>query len=140
MLAVVVIMGLLLALALPRLAGSAVWGTQGEAAAKAVASHLRLARRLAVDHGTDNPSGYRFEAGTNSYRNRDLGTGEYGPRQYLPAGWRFERADYTVWFDVYGGVPAWTGSDGPEIAIYKQAERWLIRFDPSTGHAWHEKG
>ena len=137
---VVLLVGLMLALALPRLADSAVWGSAGEAAAKEVAAAMRLARQQAVDHGTDSPSGYRFEAGTNSYCNLNVTTGQCGPRQYLPEGWAFERTDYTVWFDAYGGVIAWTGSVGAEVAISKGADRWLIRFDPSTGYAWHEKG
>ena len=140
LLAAVALMGLLLALVLPRLANSSVWRTEGDAAAKEVASTMRLARQLAVDHGADCPSGYLLVAGATSYRTQNAGTRVYGPQQYLPDGWKFERSDYTVWFDAYGGVIAWTGSASAQWAIYKNAERWLIRFDPSTGYTWHEKG
>lgn len=135
---VVLLMGLLTALVVPRLARSSIWASEGKAAAKQVAATLRLARQKAIEHGAENPSGYKFQGFAASYRIEAVG-GDVGDIQELPEGWQFELSNYAVWFDPYGGIPGWM-APSTELAIVKPGERWLVRFDTATGYAWYEEG
>lgn len=138
LLAAVALTAIILSVAIPRLVQSNVWGGEGKAAAKNLAANLRLARRMAVDHGAANPLGYRLDGFTSTYRLYDLAAGAYvGDTQGLPQGWRFEEATYTVTFNPYGAVSGYAAAQ-PKLIIRKGAERWAASFDTATGYVWHE--
>ncbi len=139
LLIVIVLMGILAALVVPRLARANLWGSEGKAAAKHVAATLRLARQRAIDHAADNPLGYKFQGFAAAYRVEETGGISYGDLHELPDGWQFELSNYAVWFDPYGGVQGWIAPD-TTLAIRKGGERWLVRFDAATGYAWYEEG
>ena len=140
LIAVLAVMALVLTVAIPRLARSGVWGTEGKAAARNLAGALRLARRMAVDHGAANPLGYRLEGAASTYRIYDLASGVYtSTPQGLPEGWRFEETNYAVTFNPYGAVSSYVAS-GPCLVLYRGGEKWAVAFETATGYVWIEGG
>ncbi|MBE3071120.1 MAG: hypothetical protein IMZ66_12865 [Planctomycetes bacterium] len=138
LLAVVVIMGLLAFVIVPRLADSAVWGTQAEAAARQVGGTLRLARRMAIANAAANPSGYVVRFGLTDYGIQNSSGVAQAPRVALPAAWTFVQANATVTFDVYGGAQASVALP-TGITLVKGAQRWAVRIEPATGYVWYEE-
>ena len=141
LLGVVVLIGLLLVVALPRLAGDpSIGSSQGDALAANLAATLRLARRLAVDNGATNASGYKVECTATSYRIRNLATAAYyGPSVPLTDGWQFQQSGYAVGFDPYGGASV-PGGQSTTLTLLKGNKQWLVRVEPATGYVWCEKG
>ena len=137
LLAVVAVIGILAALTVPHVADSAVWSVRGEKAAAQVAAALKLARRLAVEHGVDNPAGYAFGTDQTSYRVTNCTTSETQATGTLPGGWSFN-SSYTLALDPYGGITVQSGS-GSRIDISNNNDAWIIRFEPATGYVWFEK-
>jgi len=137
---VVVLMGLLAAMAVPRLANSALASPQGEVSARNLAGTLRLARRMAVDNGALNTLGYRVECSKDSYRILDLGMGTYGATFKLADGWKFEPDGGAVTFNPYGGAQGASGVTTYLTIRKSSTEWWLVRFEPATGYVWCEKG
>jgi len=138
LLAVVVMLGLLAAMALPRLAGANIWMAEGEAGACRFAATLRLARRMAVENAPDNPLGYRVVCTQRSYRIVDPKAPGAGEVIVLADGWRFDRSDYVVLLDPYGGARPAVGLPD-ELVIRKGTHRWIIHFEPATGYVWYEQ-
>jgi len=139
LLAVVAIVGILAALTVPRLADSAAWSVRGEKCAAQVAAALKLARRLAVENGATNPTGYAVECAQASYRILNLNTGVYEPAVTLAAGWRFSVSNYRVAFDPYGGARETNGhSASLELVNLKDASLWAVNFEPATGYVWYK--
>ena len=139
LMAVVAIMGLLALVLVPRMADSAIWGNQAEAAARQLAAMLKLARRMAVEHAADNPQGYAVRCFDKNYVIRDGSGADQGLPTQLPEGWRFEQPDVSVSFDVLGGARAGAGQPS-YLVIYKGAAKWHVRFESATGYVWHEEG
>lgn len=139
LLAVVVMLGLLAAVALPRLAGANLWMAEGEAAACKCAATLRLARRMAVENAPDNPLGYMVVCTQGSYRIVDPKAPEAGEVIALADGWQFDRSDYVVLLDPYGGARPAVGLPD-ELVIRKGTYRWIIHLEPATGYVWYEQG
>jgi prepilin-type N-terminal cleavage/methylation domain-containing protein len=131
LLAVVVILGILAAVAVPRLASSTVGSARGEAGATGVADTLRLARRQAVEHGATNAAGYSVVCTATSYSIKDLSAGTLGPSTSLPQGWAFESSSYTVTFDPYGAA---SGTGGvTSLSLTDGTRHWHVNFVPATG-------
>ena len=139
LLSVVVMLGLLAAVALPRLAEANLWMTAGEAATCRFTATLRLARRMAVENAPDNPLGYMVVCTRTTYRILDAKTGGFGEWIALADGWQFDRSDYVVLLDPYGGAKPAVGLPD-ELVIRKGAHRWIIHFEPATGYVWYEQG
>lgn len=138
LLAVLLLIGVLAAIALPRLADADAWQVQGEAAAAKVAGALRLARRMAIERAAVNATGYRLECTNASYLVRDLASATCQPAVALDRGWRFDEGDYAVTFDPYGGAQAAAGKPN-YLGLHKGSSRWLVRFEPATGYVWCER-
>ncbi len=137
--AVLAMLGLIAAIALPRLADADLWMAEGEAAACKLAATLRLARRLSIENAATNALGYAVIGTKTAYQILDLGGGQAGEWIPLPDGWQFDMPNYNVMFDAYGGVRLATAS--PEgFVIGKDAQSWIVGFDPATGYVWHEPG
>ena len=140
MLLVVGLLALLAAVALPRFATSATWAAQGEASARKVVAAMRLARRMAVDHGATNATGYRVECAGSTCRIFDLGAGAYyATPTTLADGWSFEGSGWTVIFNPYGGAQI-QGGQPAYAAISGSAGRWLVHLESATGYVWYEGG
>jgi len=140
MLLVVGLLALLAAVALPRFATSATWAAQGEASARKVVAAMRLARRMAVDHGATNATGYRVECAGSTCRIFDLGAGAYyATPTTLADGWSFEGSGWTVIFNPYGGAQV-QGGQPAYAAISGSAGRWLVHLESATGYVWYEGG
>ena len=139
LLAVIVMLGLLAAVALPRLAKANLWMAEGEAAACRFAATLRLARRMAVENAADNPLGYMVVCTGTTYRILDPKTGGFGEWIALADGWQFDRSNYVVLLDPYGGARPAVGLPD-ELVIRKGTHRWIIHFEPATGYVWYEQG
>jgi hypothetical protein len=138
MLLAVAILATLAAVILPRFAASSLWGSQGDTAANTLVGSLRLARRMAIDHGAANATGYRLECGASSYRILDLAAIQYGPEQKLPDGWQFGPGSCTVTFNPYGAGLVSGSSDGC-VVIRRTGAQWRVHVEPSTGRAWAEE-
>lgn len=138
LLAVVIIMGLLAIVLVPRFADSAVWGTRAEAAARQVTGTLRLARRMAVTNAAANPGGYVVRFGVTDYGIQNTSGVAQAARVALPGAWTFVQANATVTFDVYGGAQASTALPAG-ITLVKGADRWAVHIEPATGYAWYEE-
>lgn len=132
LLAVVVILAVLATVAVPRLASSTVAVSKGESGATGVADTLRLARRLAVEHGATNVGGYSVVCTATSYAVKDLSTATLGPSTDLPAGWTFESSTYTVTFDPYGAATASGGVTS--LSLTDGTRHWHVNFVPATGY------
>lgn len=139
LLAVVVMLGLLAAVALPRLAEANLWMAEGQAAACKCAATLRLARRMAVENAADNTLGYVLVCTNTTYRILDPTAGGFGEWIALPHGWQFDRSDYVVLLDPYGGARPAVGLPD-DVVIRKGAHQWIIHFEPATGYVWYERG
>jgi len=139
LLAVLVLIGVLAAIALPRLADADAWQVQGEAGAAKVAGALRLARRMAIEGAAVNATGYRLECTNTSYLVRDLAAATCQPTVVLDGGWRFDESDYNVTFDPYGGARATVGKPN-YLGLHKGDKRWRVCFEPATGYVWCERG
>jgi len=139
LLAVVVIMGLLAIVIVPRLAESSVWETQAEAAARQVVSTLRLARRMAIANAASNPNGYTVRFGLTDYGIQTSAGTAVAPRVPLPAAWTFVQANATVTFDVCGGAQASVALP-TGVTLVKGGERWAVRIQPATGYVSYEEG
>lgn len=135
---VVALLALVAAVAVPRLAASSDTIASGEAAARPVASMLQLARRMAIEQGATNASGYQVQCNDNTYRIVNQTTTVAEPAKALADGWRFEDPSYSVLFNPYGGATPASGKP-PYLAIVRRTQRWLVRFDPATGYVWVEK-
>jgi len=139
LLAVVAIVGILAALTVPRLADSAAWSVRGEKCAAQVAAALKLARRLAVENGATNPTGYAVECTQASYRLLNLTTGAYEPAVTLAGGYRFKTTNYRVAFDPYGGARETNGYPSSlQIVNNGGITKWAVNFEPATGYVWCE--
>ena len=139
LLAVVVMLGLLASMVLPRLAEANLWMAEGEAAACKFAATLRLARRMAVENAADNPLGYMVVCTRTTYRILDPMVGGFGEWIALADGWQFDRSDYVVLLDPYGGARPAVGLPD-ELVIHKATHQWIIHFEPATGYVWYEQG
>ena len=140
MLLVVGLLAILAAVALPRFATSATWAAQGEVSARKVVAAMRLARRMAVDHGATNATGYRVECAGSTCRTFDLGAGAYyATPTTLADGWAFEGDGWTVIFNPYGGAQI-QGGQPAYAAISGSAGRWLVHLESATGYVWYEGG
>ena len=140
MLLVVGLLAIMAAVALPRFATSATWAAQGEASARKVVAAMRLARRMAVDHGATNATGYRVECAGSTCRIFDLGAGAYyATPTTLADGWSFEGSGWTVIFNPYGGAKV-QGGQPAYGAISGSAGRWLVHLESATGYVWYEGG
>ena len=138
LLAVVVMLGLLAAMALPRLAGANIWMAEGEAGVRKVAATARLARRMAVENAADNSAGYQLVCKQRSYQILNAKDGTYGEETFLADGWQFDKSDYIVVFDPYGGALKAGGLSG-EMIIRKGEDRWAVHFESATGYVWYEQ-
>lgn len=138
LLAVVAILGILAAVAVPRLADSSTWSAGGEKAAARVACALKLARRLAVDHGADNGAGYAVECTSAAYVIRNRTTSAAEASASLDTGWSLDRPNYTVRFDPYGGATEANGYASP-LKVTNGKETWDVNWVPATGYVWYQK-
>jgi Tfp pilus assembly protein FimT len=136
LLAVVVILGVLAAVAMPRFSNSATWSVRGEKDAAKVAATLRLARRMAVENAAVNPTGYAVECSATSYRILNLYTGAYGPATALASGWEFDKNNYKVVFNPYGGATE-TNNLSDHLELHSLTEEWNVNFEPATGYVWY---
>ncbi|KPJ76885.1 MAG: hypothetical protein AMS14_01480 [Planctomycetes bacterium DG_20] len=138
LLAVVVVFGLIAAIALPRLAGADLWMVEGEASARKVVATAWLARRMAIENAADNPTGYLLTCTQRSYRILNAKNWTYDEEAFLADGWQFDRSDYVVAFDPYGGATR-GGGLVDDMIIRKGENRWAVRLESATGHVWCER-
>ncbi len=122
---VVILMGVLAAVAIPRFAGSALWGLEGEGSVRSVVATLQLARRMAIDQAATRPNGFHVvcSGATYSIYSPDTGAVE-GETKTLPDGWVF-RSAYRAKFDTLGAEYGLAGAvtitiDGPDAVWYVQ--------------------
>ena len=129
---VVVILGILAAVAVPRFAESNLLATKAEGSVKDVVATLRLARRMAIDRAATNPNGfYAIGSGdTYSVYAADTGRTEGAPKR-LASGWLFQTA-YTVRFNTLGSATNLAGGMNA-IDIQKGGETWRIELYGATG-------
>ncbi|HUU90389.1 MAG TPA: prepilin-type N-terminal cleavage/methylation domain-containing protein [Phycisphaerae bacterium] len=138
LLAVVVVLGLMAAIALPRLADANLWMAEGEAGVRKVVATARLARRMAIENAADNSTGYALVCTQRSYRVLNTRNWTYGEETVLADGWQFDRSDYVLLFDPYGGAHRGGGLTG-DMIIRKDEKRWAVHIEPATGHVWCEQ-
>jgi len=134
---VVVLLGVLAAVAVPRFAGSAIWETEGEASAKQVVATLRLARRMAIDQAATNPSGFLVGGSGTIYAVYEADTMQMVSEQKrLADGWGFA-ASFQTAFDPLGAATGTTGTNA--VLIQRDSNQWGIDIAPSTGAVRHEE-
>jgi len=101
---VIVILGILAAVAVPRFAESNLLATKAEGSVKDVVATLRLARRMAIDRAATNPNGFCFLGSGDTYSVYAADTGQTeGEPKRLADGWLF-RTTYTVKFNTLGSA------------------------------------
>ena len=129
---VIVILGILAAVAVPRFAESNLLATKAEGSVKDVVATLRLARRMAIDRAATNPSGFHAIGSGDTYSiyAPDTGRTEGAPKR-LASGWLFQTA-YTVRFDTLGSATNLAGGMNT-IDIQKGGETWRIELYGATG-------
>jgi len=134
-----VILGVMAAIAIPRLANSAVWRVAGEASAQQVVGAMRLARTMSVETAAVEPGGYTVKGGTTAYAiYKTTGMTQVGDTQSLAAGWQFT-ANFEVRFDslgAAGGAPI--GADA--FGLGRSGDQWLISVEPATGCITYRRG
>jgi len=138
LLAVVVVLGLIAAVALPRLADADLWMAEGEAAVRKVVATARLARRMAVENAATNSAGYVLVCTQRSFRILNAADWTYGEKMVLADGWQFDRSDYILAFNPYGGALRGGGLAG-DMVVRRGDKRWAIHIEPATGHVWCEQ-
>ena len=129
---VIVILGILAAVAVPRFAESNLLATKAEGSVKDVVATLRLARRMAIDRAATNPNGFHAIGSGDTYSiyAPDTGRTEGAPKR-LASGWLFQTA-YTVRFDTLGSATNLAGGMNT-IDIQKGGETWRIELYGATG-------
>jgi len=138
LLAVVVVLGLVAAIALPRLANADLWMAKGEAGVRKVVATARLARRMAIENAATNASGYTLICTQGTYRILNMSNLTYGEEISLADGWQFDRSDYVVAFTPYGGAIK-GGGLSDNMIIGNGEKQWAVHFEPATGHVWCEQ-
>jgi len=138
LLAVVVVLGLVAAIALPRLANADLWMAEGEAGVRKVVATARLARRMAIENAATNASGYTLICTQRTYRILNMSNFTYGEETSLTDGWQFDRSDYLVAFTPYGGALK-GGGLSDDMIIRTGEKRWAVHFEPATGYVWCER-
>lgn len=85
---VIVILGILAAVAVPRFAESNLLATKAEGSVKDVVATLRLARRMAIDRAATNPNGFHAIGSGDTYSiyAPDTGRTEGAPSAWPTAG------------------------------------------------------
>jgi len=128
---VVILMGVLAAVAVPRFARSNLWGVEGEAGAKETAATLRLARRMAIDRAATRPNGFYVVCSGASYYVCSTDTGAVeGETKTLPDGWTFQKG-YKVNFNALGAA---TGlASGDSIVVQGHGTTWCVAVVAATG-------
>jgi len=129
---VIVILGILAAVAVPRFAESNLLATKAEGSVKDVVATLRLARRMAIDRAATNPNGFCAIGSGDTYSvyAADTGRTEGAPKR-LASGWLFPIA-YTVRFNTLGSATNLAGGMNA-IDIQKGGETWRIELYGATG-------
>jgi prepilin-type N-terminal cleavage/methylation domain-containing protein len=129
---VLVIMGILAAVAVPRFARSTLWTTEGETAARKVLAAARLARRMAVDQAATRPNGFHLICSGDVYSiYAPDKPGAEGEGMHLPSGWTF-RSAYTVKFDTLGAISNYAPGSG-FVDIVGHGETWRLELIQETG-------
>ena len=131
------LLGILAAVAVPRLANSAIWAVKGEASAKQVAATLRLARRMAIDQRATEPNGFYVAGSGGSYAVYEADTMQRaGEERHLADGWQFA-AGFNTAFDPLGAA---TGSTGPDaVVVQGHGKQWSLEITASTGAVRYEE-
>lgn len=138
LLAIVAIIGALAWVAVPRLADSSSWSASGEAVAAQAAGALKLARRLAVEHGADNAAGYRVECSGATWTLRNQTTSAVEASGTLAGGYQVAGGAYTLSFDPYGGVTELNSHASP-MTITNGKDAWDVNWVSATGYVWCQK-
>ena len=138
LLMVFVIMGILAAVAVPRLARSSIWTTEGETAAKKVLATARLARRMAVDQAATRPNGFYLICSGDAFSiYAPDKPGTEGEVMHLPSGWTFG-SSYTVQFNMLGAITNYASASG-YVDIVGHGETWRLELIKATGSGTYYK-
>jgi len=135
---VVILMGVLAAVAIPRFAGSALWGPEGEGSVRSVVATFHLARRMAIDQAATRPNGFYVvcSGATYSIYSPDTGAVE-GETKTLFDGWTFQKG-YTLKFSSLGAETGLATAD--TVNIVGHGTTWLISVSGPTGSVKYVKG
>jgi len=129
---VLVILGILAAVAVPRFAESNLLATKAEGSVKDVVATLRLARRMAIDRAATNPNGFYVIGSGDTYAIYASDTGQTeGEPKRLADGWLFQTG-YKIQFNALGSV-ANLANGMNVIDIRKGGETWRIELYGATG-------
>ncbi|HUX02562.1 MAG: prepilin-type N-terminal cleavage/methylation domain-containing protein [Phycisphaerae bacterium] len=135
---VVILMGVLAAVAIPRFAGSALWGLEGEGSVRSVVATLHLARRMAIDRAATRPNGFYVVCSGASYYIYSPDTGAVeGETKTLFDGWTFAKG-YKLGFNSLGAETGLAGTD--TVNIVGHGTTWLISVSGPTGSVKYVKG
>ncbi len=130
---VVLILGVLACIAVPRLNWGAVWGAQTDAVIRQIAADLRRTRMHAISHAADHPSGYALVMiGANPYHGYqivNLQDSTVLENASIPANVHCTgRRSFE-----FGPLGNLTDGSDTRVRIHSQGRSYLLEVVPATG-------